>query len=178
MRLACLGTFVESKAISPISHESLDDRQLDWADIFELLKTREVVWGGQVYAVPLGSPVLVCFYREDLLSGLGLSPPRTWEDYRDVAAALATLGKSQSAHDPDISDSSAQSTAWSDDRAARCGLGRVDAVGSRSGLRATCESLFDAVQHADDGTAGGFSAICARSGGVDRGHEAIAGGNN
>jgi multiple sugar transport system substrate-binding protein len=32
--------------------------------------------------VPLGSPVLVCFYRRDLFERLHREPPRTWGDYQ------------------------------------------------------------------------------------------------
>lgn len=84
-----LGTLVESRAISTIARDSLASREMDWADFFELLKTREVTWGGEVYAIPLGSPVFVCFYREDIFESLDLKAPRTWEEYRDIVAVLA-----------------------------------------------------------------------------------------
>jgi multiple sugar transport system substrate-binding protein len=84
-----LGTLAESQAIQSITPAMIDDPELDWPDVFELLKTREVTWGTDVYAIPLGSPVLLCFYRQDLLQKLGRQPPRTWQEYQDLAAALA-----------------------------------------------------------------------------------------
>ncbi len=43
---------------------------------------RETAWGEQTYAVPLGSPVFVCFYRPDVFEKLGRKPPQTWIDYQ------------------------------------------------------------------------------------------------
>lgn len=87
-----LGTLAEAKAIQSITPAMIEDPELDWPDVFELLKTREVTWGTDVYAVPLGSPVLLCFYRQDLLQSLGRQPPRTWQEYQELAAALAEHG--------------------------------------------------------------------------------------
>jgi len=87
-----LGTMVENAAIRHIKHEDLDSPDLDWADVCELVKSREVTWGGEVYALPLGSPVFVCFYRQDLLEPLGRNPPRTWEEYRQLAELLQRRG--------------------------------------------------------------------------------------
>jgi multiple sugar transport system substrate-binding protein len=61
----------------------------DWSDIFSLLRSREAVWGREVVAVPFGSPVLVCYYRADLLERLGARPPRTWVEYQRLAQRLA-----------------------------------------------------------------------------------------
>jgi len=87
-----LGWLVEKKIVRPIDCAALDDPQLDWADVFELVKSREVTWGTSVYAVPLGSPVLVCFYRDDLLRTLGQKPPRTWAEYQKLARLLQDGG--------------------------------------------------------------------------------------
>ncbi|HEY4313367.1 MAG TPA: extracellular solute-binding protein [Pirellulales bacterium] len=84
-----LGTLATAGAIQPIAASSLQDPELDWADVFELIKTREVTWGIDVDAIPLGSPVLLCCYREDLLRESGLKPPRTWQEYQEVAAKMA-----------------------------------------------------------------------------------------
>ena len=49
---------------------------------------REAAWAGQPVALPLGSPILVCYYRADLLDKLGLHPPETWPEYRQLAGRL------------------------------------------------------------------------------------------
>jgi multiple sugar transport system substrate-binding protein len=108
-----LGTLVESKAISAIARESLAAREIDWGDIFELLKTREVTWGDEVYAIPLGSPVFVCFYREDLFESLGLKPPRTWEEYHEIVAVLAKQEIPVTTSNEPSTDPDAKADAWS-----------------------------------------------------------------
>ncbi len=87
-----LGMLAEAGAIQPLAPGQLADAELDWADIFELVKAREVTWGTQVYAIPLGSPALVCFYREDLLQAAGRQPPRNWQEYQELAALFAARG--------------------------------------------------------------------------------------
>lgn len=84
-----LGPLVEREQLAPWSVEALSAGDLDWPDVFELLRRRGVTWGETVYAVPLGCPTLVCMYRADLLARLDRRPPRTWEEYQDLAALLA-----------------------------------------------------------------------------------------
>ena len=59
-----------------------------WGGIFELLQLHKATWGKQLMAVPMGSPVLVCYYRADLLEKLHRQPPQTWEEYRALAELL------------------------------------------------------------------------------------------
>jgi len=61
----------------------------DWSDVFSLLRSREAVWGKEVVGVPFGSPVLVCYYRADLVEKLGAEAPRTWAEYQKLAQRLA-----------------------------------------------------------------------------------------
>ena len=39
-------------------------------------------------AVPIAAPVLVCYYRRDLLKAAGRKPPATWEDYQTLLEGL------------------------------------------------------------------------------------------
>lgn len=83
-----LGPLASAGMVAPLPNaEKL--RQGDWAEIFELLTLREAVWNKQPYGVPFGSPVLVCYYRADLLRKLGRKPPQTWADYQTLSALLA-----------------------------------------------------------------------------------------
>ena len=43
------------------------------------LRHREATWGTRTVALPLGSRVLTCFYRADLLKKFGKQPPATWK---------------------------------------------------------------------------------------------------
>ena len=68
------------------------DPQGPWSQTFELLRNQEAVWGDEVYGVPLGSPVLCCYYRPDLLEKLHRKPPRTWKEYEELARLLREEG--------------------------------------------------------------------------------------
>lgn len=86
---AGLGVLAQAERIAPLSEAQLTASNAAWTDLFELLRLRESTWGQQVYAVPLGSPVFVLYYRVDLLAAIGREPPRTWTEYQELAALLA-----------------------------------------------------------------------------------------
>jgi len=101
-----LGPLAEQQRLAEIPAALRADDQEDWEDIFELARAHEAAWGSTTLAVPLGSPVLVCYYRADLLAALGKAPPQTWDEYHELAALLADrprLGQ----HAPPVG------TAWS-----------------------------------------------------------------
>lgn len=89
----CLGSLAERELLAPIPQAALTDPELAWSDIFERDKSAEITWGTTVFAVPLGSPSLTCFYRADLLERLGRKPPRTWAEYRQLAELLSNREK-------------------------------------------------------------------------------------
>ena len=82
-----LGVLCERELLAPVPAKTLKGPQ--WAAIFDLLKLREATWGGQAMAVPFGSPLLTCYYRADLLTKLSRRPPRTWDEYEELAKLLA-----------------------------------------------------------------------------------------
>jgi multiple sugar transport system substrate-binding protein len=86
---AQLGELAEGNRILPVPKELIDGRQTGWGEIFSLLRVREAAWGNRVMAVPFGSAIFVCYYRPDLLESVGRGPPRTWEEYQELAAVLS-----------------------------------------------------------------------------------------
>lgn len=88
-----LGVLAERDRLQPPAEKELSGTELAWADVFEAVKTHDASWASIVYAFPLGSPTMVCAYRKDLLETLNLTPPKTWEEYGKVAAALANRDK-------------------------------------------------------------------------------------
>jgi len=84
-----LGSLAEQRRIVPLPEKLLEDDQGEWSEVFPLLRTKEVVWGTEVLAVPFGSPVLICYYRADLLEKLGRQPPKTWDEYYELAKLFA-----------------------------------------------------------------------------------------
>lgn len=101
-----LGLLVENDRLLPLAEQSLASGEIDWTDIFESDKTHDACWGADVYGVPFGAPVLVCWYRADLLKALDRAPPETWPQYQELAQLLADRAK--------LGDAvSAEQTAWS-----------------------------------------------------------------
>ena len=84
-----LGLLAGRKLICPVPEPLRRSGSPAWSDVFELPKRQVVAWGQDLYAVPFGSPVLVCYYRADLLRRLGRRPPETWAEYGELARLLA-----------------------------------------------------------------------------------------
>ena len=87
-----LGPLAEAKRLAPVPHSLTRDPNGPWSQTFELLRNQEAVWGNDVYGVPLGSPVLCCYYRADLLAKLHRKPPQTWKEYDELARLLREEG--------------------------------------------------------------------------------------
>jgi ABC-type glycerol-3-phosphate transport system substrate-binding protein len=94
-----LGLLAERDWLAPLDDTLPQDPSLDWPDVFESPKNRDAVWGATPYAVPFGSPVLVCAYRADLLRRIGREPPRTWKEYQQLAELLANQGAATASED-------------------------------------------------------------------------------
>lgn len=97
-----LGELVERRLIMPLPTEAISAKDFEWSDILELVRLRETAWGEKTYAVPLGSPVPLLWYRPDLLQAASVEVPRTWPAYVEAAKKLAnreSLGAAASAAD-------------------------------------------------------------------------------
>ncbi|MEX2286585.1 MAG: extracellular solute-binding protein, partial [Planctomycetaceae bacterium] len=77
-------------AVAVIPHEQQGAERLNWTDVFQGLRGSATYVGRSDFFVPVSSPVLVCYYRRDLLERAGLNPPSTWDDYQTL---LETLGR-------------------------------------------------------------------------------------
>lgn len=77
-------------ALAFIPAGSLEEGNLNWLDVLPGLREGVCSQRRQAVVIPLSCPVLVCYYREDLLQKAGLSPPETWDDYQKL---LDTLGE-------------------------------------------------------------------------------------
>lgn len=86
---AQMGPLAEQEQILPVPEPLVRDPKSGWSDVFPLLRSQELTWAGKPVAIPFGSPVLVCYYRADLLEKLGRKPPKTWTEYNRLAALLS-----------------------------------------------------------------------------------------
>ena len=76
--------------LTPIPETQQTASRLNWPDLFRGLQDQVASSSKKPLVVPLSCPVLVCYYRHDLLETAGLSQPETWEDYQKL---LETMGE-------------------------------------------------------------------------------------
>ncbi len=86
--------------LSPIPETALGSVSLGWFDVFEGLREKIVASQGKPLAVPTACPVLVCYYRADLLEEAGLEAPQTWQEYGELLATLETWAPGKTAVEP------------------------------------------------------------------------------
>ena len=86
--LTCLSELSADGLLLPIPRSRLSAEHLNWLDFLGGLRERAASMGGRPTAIPLSCPVLVCYYRADLLEKSGLSLPRTWEEYQHLQQTL------------------------------------------------------------------------------------------
>lgn len=84
-----IGELAERGWIMPVPADAMDSPEFARRDIFDHLRQHEIVWGEQVYAVPLGSPTLTLIYRPDMLEKLGVKPPESWQQYGELCERLS-----------------------------------------------------------------------------------------
>ena len=60
----------------------------EFQQTFYPVMSRDLVVGEQVYGVPLMIDGLGLYYNEDLLRSAGVTPPTTWEEFRQAASQL------------------------------------------------------------------------------------------
>jgi len=82
------GGLVATGTLVPIPDELLHETQLDWTDLFPGLREKVATTRDGPMFVPLSAPVLVCYYRDDLLRKANLAPPRTWDEYEHLVDQL------------------------------------------------------------------------------------------
>jgi multiple sugar transport system substrate-binding protein len=75
----------------PLDSRLLEDADFNYRDIFDLVRLREMRWGGRTIATTLGSPQLLVCYRADWFESNGLSPPADWDAYQQAVERFAQL---------------------------------------------------------------------------------------
>lgn len=100
-RVEALGELLAEKALAEVPGEvARDPNGLSWADILPGLREALPAKSRQPLVVPVACPVLLCGYREDLLTAAGLAPPRTWDDYQKLVETIETWAPGLSAVEP------------------------------------------------------------------------------
>jgi multiple sugar transport system substrate-binding protein len=64
------------------------DPDLEWEDVAPFFRDFSASYEGSIYTIPLDGDFHMVYYRTDLLEEAGLEPPKTWDDYLEIAAAF------------------------------------------------------------------------------------------
>ena len=64
------------------------DPKIKWDEIGPFFRNFSATYGGKTYLVPLDGDFHMLYYRTDVLDKAGLKPPKTWDEYLEVAKAL------------------------------------------------------------------------------------------
>lgn len=79
------------KDLSPVPKSVYSDD--DFKNIFYPVVTSDLKVQGNYYGIPLTIDGLLLFYNDDILKGANISPPQTWVDLQNAAAALTVKEK-------------------------------------------------------------------------------------
>lgn len=63
------------------------DKDIAWDDIGQFFREFSASFEGKTYTIPVDGDFHMVYYRTDVLSELGMEPPKTWDDYLAIAAA-------------------------------------------------------------------------------------------
>lgn len=95
-----IGELARSKALAPFSRDQLSDAALNWRDLFKGLRDTVGSPGRSPTVLPICCPVLVCYYRRDLLEAAGRSEPETWDDYLRLVKTVSEWAPGLTAVEP------------------------------------------------------------------------------
>ncbi len=107
-----------------------DQEQLNWLDVLPGLRNRATSINRKPCLIPISCPVLVCYYRKDLLDKAGLTPPETWSEYQTLLDTLPNWAPGLTAVEP-----------WGEDFRASLFLARAASVAKHAEQFSFCHSL-------------------------------------
>ncbi len=67
---------------------TISETEFDSRDIFKGLRERALSCNRQLIANPVSVPILLCYYRSDLLRAARRNAPETWDDYLELVESL------------------------------------------------------------------------------------------
>jgi len=79
--------------VGPGYLETLDpyiqkDTKIQWDDVAPFFRDFSASYAGKIYSIPLDGDFHMVYYRTDVLEKNNLKPPKTWQEYLDVAKAV------------------------------------------------------------------------------------------
>jgi multiple sugar transport system substrate-binding protein len=61
------------------------DEDIRWEDVAPFFRDFSASYQGRIYTIPLDGDFHMGYYRTDLLGEAGLEPPKTWDEYIEIA---------------------------------------------------------------------------------------------
>jgi multiple sugar transport system substrate-binding protein len=87
---------LQSDVVEPLNDYIFNDEvgfsDEEWADIYDVFKEMGR-WGDTYYSLPFNKSIYVMFYNSDLFELEGLEPPKTLEEYKDIARLLTVVNE-------------------------------------------------------------------------------------
>jgi len=107
--------FIVPGYVEDLTDRVANDPAIEWDDVAPFFRDFSATYQGRIYTIPLDGDFHMVYYRTDLLEEAGLEPPKTWDDYLEIAAFFH--GKDLNGDgDPDygscISKARAQQSYW------------------------------------------------------------------
>ena len=93
------GELLAGKQVQVLPADLLE-ANLEWDQLFQGLREKQAEIDIGPALVPISSPVLVCYYRADLLEKAGLQPPETWAEYQLLLDNIGTWAPGLTAVEP------------------------------------------------------------------------------
>jgi multiple sugar transport system substrate-binding protein len=80
--------YVSGSYLEELGPRIAKDKDIQWDQIAPFFRDFSASFGGKTYLIPLDGDFHMLYYRTDVLEKAGLKPPRTWDEYLEVAKAL------------------------------------------------------------------------------------------
>ncbi|MBD3673795.1 MAG: extracellular solute-binding protein [Planctomycetaceae bacterium] len=88
------------KLFQPIPEILQGPDDLDLRDLFDALGNSVIEWNGEPAVIPIREPMLLLYYRSDLLEAAGKEPPASWDEYRELLKSLSNWAPGLTAVEP------------------------------------------------------------------------------
>ncbi|MBD3368881.1 extracellular solute-binding protein [Candidatus Fermentibacteria bacterium] len=85
---------IDGGVLVPLDSMMAQDREYsrsDWARFYEVFRKNNT-FGERVYSFPFNKSVPALYYNADLFDSLGLAPPSTWQQHRELLRTLSYDG--------------------------------------------------------------------------------------
>jgi multiple sugar transport system substrate-binding protein len=83
-----MGDFIVPGYLEELTPYIENDPDIQWDDIAPFFRDFSATYQGKIYLIPLDGDFHMVYYRIDVLEEAGLEPPKTWDEYLEVAAAV------------------------------------------------------------------------------------------